>query len=318
MLAQDLSGELEILVVDGGSADRTRSLVEEARHKDGRVRLLGNPARRTPQGLNVGLRNARGEFVARMDAHTLYPPDYLRRAVERLHRGDAEHVSGPMLPEGRGCWSRRIAAVLETKLGVGGASYRLAREELEVDTGFTGVWRRDTLVRHGGWDEAWIVNQDAELAARIRKAGGRIVCLPELGARYIPRNSLRALARQYWRYGLYRAKTSLRHPESMRRSHVFPPGLVVTSVLAAVLPRRHARAPRVLVGIYSAAVLVSAGARASSRDLGTRDILALPVVYGTMHVAWGSGFLVGCARWGVPLRAFARLARDSRSGRGAT
>ena len=48
--------------------------------------------------LNIGLENARGEFVARMDAHTLYPPDYLARGVERLRRGDVAWVSGPQLP----------------------------------------------------------------------------------------------------------------------------------------------------------------------------------------------------------------------------
>ena len=64
--------------------------------------------------------------------------------------------------------------------------------EFEVDTGFTGVWARETLRRHGGWDEGWPVDQDFELAARIRAEGGRIVCVPEMAADYIPRNSLRA------------------------------------------------------------------------------------------------------------------------------
>ena len=164
-----------------------------------------------------------------MDAHTYYPPDYLQLGVDRLRRGGAEHVSGPQLAHGvghagRGGWrspSRPGSApAAPTSAGC-------PEGEIEVDSGFTGVWRRSTLDEQGGWDEGWWNDQDSELAARIRKAGGRIVCLPEMEARYVPRDSLAALARQYWRYGFYRAKTSGRHPETMRRSHVLAPGLAL-------------------------------------------------------------------------------------------
>ena len=102
-------------------------------------------------------------------------------------------------------------------------------------SGFTGIWLRSTLETHGGWDEGWPQNQDAELAARIRDAGGRIVCVPEMAAEYVPRDSLKALARQYFRYGLYRAKTSGRHPESMAASHLLPPA-VAACLAGALLP----------------------------------------------------------------------------------
>ena len=134
------------------------------------------------------------------------------------------------MAEGEGRWSRRVALALTTRLGTGGASFRHAADaEFEVDSGFTGLWWRETLERHGGWDEEWLNDQDFELAARIRKAGGTIVCVPAMAAGYIPRDGLGALARQYHRYGFYRVKTSLRHPESLRRSHVLAPGLVLTA-----------------------------------------------------------------------------------------
>ena len=123
-------------------------------------------------------------------------------------------------------------------LGAGGSAKWAAEEEKDIDTGvFTGVWRRSTLDEYGGWDDGWPVNQDSELAARFFERGSRIVCMPELGALYVPRDSLKKLAKQYWRYGFYRAKTSRYHPSSMRRSAIFPPALVLAVLAAVIAPR---------------------------------------------------------------------------------
>ena len=301
MVAQTHPGPVEFLFIDGGSSDGSRELLAELAAHDPRIRILDNPHRRTPQALNIGLRAARGEYVARMDAHTLYPADYLARGVERLGRGDVAHVSGPQIAEGDGPWSRRVAIALGTPLGFGGAKFRRATGETDVDSGFTGVWRRETVVEHGGWDEGWPVNQDAELAARIRAGGGRLVCVPEMGARYVPRDSLRALARQYWRYGQYRAKTCGRYPKSMRRSHLLPP--VVTVVVAGSLAPARAAAPfRVATAAY-ALVLAGESIRIGLRSSSARRAAWLPAVFAAMHLAWGTGFLVGSARFGIPATA---------------
>jgi succinoglycan biosynthesis protein ExoA len=306
MLTQRFPGSVEFLFIDGASEDRTVEILRELQREDPRIRILENPRRSTPVGLNIGLAEARGPFVARMDAHTLYPEDYLARGVERLRRGGAAHVSGPQLAHGEGTWSRRVAIALNTRLGTGGAQFRHSPAgEIDVDTGFTGVWPRAVLDAHRGWDEQWHNDQDFELAARIRQGGGRIVCLPDMAARYIPRDSLSALARQYWRYGFYRAKTSGAHPDSMRRSHVLPPALVL-SLIAAGLPlswmRRLARAA---VGLWLAAAAGVAVAQLAHSP--PRDAATLPAIFAVMHLAWGFGFLVGCVRFGPPLRALAEL-----------
>jgi glycosyltransferase involved in cell wall biosynthesis len=313
MQAQTFDGPLEFIFLDGGSRDATRAILEELAAADPRIRVLDNPARRVPQALNVGLRAATGEYIARMDAHTSYPPNYIAAGMRRLQGGDVVWVSGPQLAVGSGRWSRRVAMALQSRLGVGGASFRLTTDrEIEVDTGFTGIWRRDTLEAQGGWDEGWPVNQDAELAARIRAAGGRIVCLPEMAASYVPREDLGALARQYWSYGMYRAKTSRHHPESMRRSQVLPPALVVALAGAVLGPRRLAPALRVLAGCYVLAVGVESARQAKP---GRRvDAALLPAVFATMHLAWGAGFIEGSRRFGPPLAALRRVVRPSIDG----
>jgi GT2 family glycosyltransferase len=246
-----------------------------------------------------------------MDAHTFYPPDYLASGIRRLEQGGVDWVAGPQLPQGADAWSRRIELALRSRLGVGGAAFRtLVAGETETDAGFTGVWRRETLEHHEGWDEDWPINEDAELAARIRKAGGRIVCVPEMAAHYVPRRSLRALARQYWRYGQYRAKTSQRHPESARRSHFIPPALVVTAA-GALLPGRIGRAGRLGVGLYAAALILESARLGREHDR-RGDALRLPAVFATMHATWGAGFLAGSARFGPPLAALGRAIRPPR------
>ncbi len=149
---------------------------------------------------------------------------------------------------------------------MGGSPKWVTGGETELDTGvFGGVWHRTTLERLEGWDEGWAVNEDSELAARFRAEGMRIVGLPELAARYIPRDSLRGLARQYARYGFYRAKTARRHPASMRPSLWLPPGLVVTLAAAVAAPRPVRGLARAGIAVYAATLLAGSALRPGGR-----------------------------------------------------
>ncbi len=310
MLAQDLDEPAEFLFIDGGSEDASRSILAQLAARDPRVRVLENPARRTPHALNVGLAHARGEFIARMDAHTFYPPQYLSAGLRRIRRGDVDNVGGAALATGTSPGSRRVARALTTSLGTGGARFRREQsEELEVDTGFAGIWRRATLEAHDGWDEEWINDQDLELAARLRKAGGRIVCIPEMAAGYVPRETLRALARQYAIYGQFRVKTARRHPESLRRSQLLPPALTLTALAAAVGPSpRLVRLPaRAGLAAYAVTLLVSSCRAALAGE--RLEAASLPAVWATLHLSYGVGFLAGCLKHGVPLAGMEQLLR---------
>ncbi len=311
MQLQRFDGTVEFLFADGGSEDRTREILAELAASDPRIRVLENPRRRTASGLNVCLREARGEYVARMDAHTYYADRYIAAGVERLRRGDTEWVSGPAVPRPVGPISRAVALALASWLGRGGSRKwtddPAAAGERELDTGvFGGVWRRELLLEAGGWDERWPINQDSEMASRFLRRGARLVCLPEMAGHYVPRDSLRALARQYFRYGYYRARTFRRHPQSMRRSHLIAPAVslaLITSVLAPRPLRRISRA-----GLLSYLLAVLATATAAARKPGQRTESALLLgVLPAMHLGWGFGTLVGVARFGVPVEALARL-----------
>jgi succinoglycan biosynthesis protein ExoA len=314
MRAQRFPGSLEFLLVDGSSTDRTREILSELASKDPRIRVLENPRRTTPSGLNVALAHARGRWVARMDAHARYPEDYLALGVQRLARGDTRWVSGPQIPTGRGAISRAFSLALKTRLGRGGSQRwgdgrTAANGEFEVDSGvFDGVWERSTLLEFGGWDEGWPRNQDSEMAGRFLARGERLVCLPGMAARYSPRDSLISLFRQYFQYGEYREKTAVRHPHTMRRSHLLAPALALTAVATVASPSPFRRLARRAFAVYGA-VLISAAAQAVSSEEEPEDVVLVPVVLAIMHFAHGAGALRGAVRYGPPLAALARVAR---------
>jgi succinoglycan biosynthesis protein ExoA len=313
MLAQELDGAAEFIFIDGGSTDASAQILRQVAAEHRNVLVLANPHRRTPHALNIGLAAARGRYIARMDAHTIYPPRYLAAGIARLAREDAVgQVSGPQLAAGTGTWSRRIALALSSPLGAGGAGFRRElHEEVEVDTGFTGLWRAETLRELGGWDEEWVNDQDLELAARLRASGRRIVCIPEMAASYIPRSSLSGLARQYQTYGIYRVKSALRHPESLRRSQLLPPALTGSVVLATVPGTPLRRPAQGAVLAYGAALGVAT--MRSLPSAGT-DALWLSPIFTTMHVSYGVGFIRGCLRFGPPLAALRSALRTSQRG----
>jgi succinoglycan biosynthesis protein ExoA len=166
------------------------------------------------------------------------------------------------------------------------------------------------LLRHDGWDEESLVNEDGELAARILAAGGRIVCVPGMAARYVPRNSLTSLTRQYWRYGTYRARTSGLHPESLRRSNLLPPALALGLIAALLAPRPLARLAR--AGLVAYGIAIGGASAAAAREAAAGDAARLPLVFVVMHLAWGFGFLAGSLKFGPPHRAVAQSLRSSR------
>lgn len=317
MRRQRFNGRVEFLLVDGGSVDQTRDVLERLAREDSRIRVLDNPRRTTPSGLNVALAHACGRWVCRMDAHTTYTDDYIQLGVDRLARGDTRWVSGPPVPRGRGRVSGAAALALGTPLGRG-ASRKWAAErgaesmEYELDSGvFGGVWTRATVLEYGGWDERWPRNQDSEMAGRFLARGETLVCLAAMASDYTPRDSLRGLWKQYLQYGQFRERTAVRHPHTMRRSHLIAPSLVVTGAAAVVAPRRIRLASRCGIGLYAAA-LAGAGARSWPAAEHPQDALLVPVVLAVMHFGHGTGTLWGALRYGPPLAAIASVLGLSR------
>ena len=285
ILRQGVDADVEVVVADGRSTDRTADLARAAG-----ASVVPNPAGTTPAGLNAALRSARGDVVVRFDAHAEMPPGYLAACLAALERqrGTAACVGGWRRVAGRGPWGRATAAALASRFGVGNprlwTSPRRGAQPVEVDSVALGAWSAADLRALGGWNERYLRNQDFELNHRLRRAGGRVVFDPGVWSVYRPRESPAAIARQYWDYGRFKALMVTAQPRSLRPRQLAPLALLAT-VAAASVPGRLSSPARATVGIYG----VTLGAVAARSGAGWRTAATLA----TMHLAWGAGFVVG-------------------------
>ena len=232
ILAQDYEASFEVLVADGSERD---GICELVRARFPGVRLVANPDRSIPSGLNRALEAARHPVIARCDARATLPPGYLTRAVATLRRTGAVNVGGRVLPTGSTFFERAVALATSTPIGAGDARYRVGGPEGPVDTVFPGVFPRSALEAAGGWDESLPRNEDYELNWRLREKGGVVWFDPELAVSYRPRGSVGTLARQYFDYGRWKRAVLARHPRSWRLRQLAPPLLLAALAASAAL-----------------------------------------------------------------------------------
>jgi succinoglycan biosynthesis protein ExoA len=296
ILANDYPAtRLEILVVDGNSEDRTREIVRGYAQQYPFIRLLENPRRIIPAALNIGIREARGEIIVRMDAHTTYATDYIRKAVQALEVSGAAMVGAIQRSIGDTPVTRAIAAATTSPFGVGNSFYHYGNESRWVeDSVYLGVWHKKTLTQLSEFNEKWLINEDSELNQRLRQAGGKILLCADLHCSYHVRSTLRALARQYFRYGMWRAKTSIMHPASLGLRQLVPPAFVLSLLLSLAIVRISLPLALLVPVAYTLTNFIISAAIVARRRL---DCFLVPVAFCTIHLSWGAGFVLGLARF---------------------
>ena len=305
VLAQDYPADrMEILVADGMSEDGTREVIRQVSGSE-RVRIIDNPERLTPMGLNRAYRASQGSIIVRIDGHCVVRPDYVRRCVELLGEHGCEGVGGPIETIGTTWMSRAIAAAMSSSFGVGGSAFRVIKDrELWADTIPFPAYTRDAIQRVGLYDEELVRNQDDEYNARLRKAGGRLLMSPALKSRYYSRSSLRSLARQYFQYGVWKVRVLQKHPRQMRWRH-FVPAAFVLVLLAAILGAAVGVASPTFAFMLAASYLAALvfATILDCRRVGWSYVTVLPLAYGILHLSYGSGFVLGLVRfwnrWGA-------------------
>lgn len=291
-LDQDYDGTIAVTVAVGPGRDATWELAEARAALDPRVTVVANPSGRTPVGLNLAIAKGSAPVVARVDAQSVLPPRYLRRAVETLARTGAANVGGIQQPVGDNGLQRVIAVGMCSPFGAGPARFRRDGYEGPTDTVYLGVFRRDALERVGGFDDTLERNQDFELNWRLREAGEQVWLDPALVVSYRPRATFRSLASQYYQYGAWKRHVLRRNPRSLQPRQTVAPLLVIGLIVSGIeLLRGRARGWLLPAAYTGAALVVARDARGALPRKSDRYLLM--AVFATMHVAWGVGFLFG-------------------------
>src|ERR1700722_4912697 len=290
VLGQDYPGPMELILAVGPSADRTEQIARDLAREEPRITVVTNPSGRIATALNLALRTARHQVIARIDGHALFPPDYVKTAVAILAETGAADVGGVMAAAGGAPFQQAGAGGMTSKAG-------------PADSVYLGVYRRDLIEQAGGWDEEMLRAEDWELNYRIRARGGLVWFSPDLQVTYRPRENVRRLGSQYSRYGRWRRVVMRDHPETASSRYLAPPmaaalntigllaGLAGLAGLAAGAP---VPVPALTAGlpiplIYLAGITAVSAALSRDEPAGVRA--RLPLVLAVMHLCWGAGFL---------------------------
>jgi glycosyltransferase involved in cell wall biosynthesis len=295
VLRQDYPpGCFEVIVVDGMSEDATREIVSDYVQRDARVRIIDNPHRVTPNGLNAAIAVARGEILCRIDGHCEVAVDFVSQNVRLLdEHPEAWVVGGPTIHAGRGLRGKAAALAMSHPLGAGGARHRFPSYEGYADTVAFPAFRRWVFDRVGLFDETLIRTEDDELHYRVTQAGGLIFVSPRVRNVYHVRERLTELFRQHFQYSFWRIPVIRKHGTPTTFRQVVPIlFFAAMSVLAgAGVWVRQPLLALALPGAYGTALLLF-GASVAPRA-GVRVASLMPATVMTVHVAYASGMAYG-------------------------
>ncbi|TLX16808.1 glycosyltransferase family 2 protein [Rhizobium sp. MHM7A] len=292
--------DYEILVVDGLSTDRTKEIVLEIALANPKVRYIENPRRIQAAAINIGAREAHplAKAFVQADAHCGYPKDFSRKIVLAMRENNATSAVVPMLTVGEETpFQAAVALAQNSKLGNGGSAHRASGTQSGcVDHGHHAAFDKAFFLEHGGYDENFPINHDGEYDVRTAKAGAKVWMAADCSIRYFPRKTLKALAKQYFRYGLGRANTIFKHKARPKLRQLAPVVITTGVVGGAVLGHWDGRfnllplGYGVLIAAYSWK-LVRASDPPSDTATTTLKVSRVTLAFATMHLAWGAGFL---------------------------
>ena len=179
---------------------------------------------------------------------------------------------------------------MTSRFGVGNSKFHYGGKEGPTDTVYLGVYDAEVFHELGGFNEALVRNQDYELNIRIRENGHSVWFNPNLVVRYRPRTSLRALFRQYFQYGQWKRSVLRLHPSSIKTRQIAPPMLLIGILFGLATAIFYSLWGLLIPSIYLISVAVASLIQKSNKR---SEKILLILVFPTMHIAWGLGFLIG-------------------------
>ncbi|HUS87733.1 MAG TPA: glycosyltransferase family 2 protein [Bacteroidales bacterium] len=298
-------GLLEIIVIDGTSDDSTRELVDEYIRKHPFIRLLHNPDKITPKGLNIGITNAKGDIIMRMDVHSRYCSNYISTLVHYLDELNCDNVGGMWItkPSGTNIIARAIAVATSLPFGIGDAWYRIGENRIrQVDTVPYGCYRKKVFKEIGYFDEDLIRNQDDEFNARLIKNGGKIYLIPEARIEYYARESLNEIIKMFYQYGFYKPLVNIKVGKPATIRQLIPPLFVLylLSILVSLFFKLYLfpYTLTILAIYFILNILNSLVTAIKEKDI--KLALVLPIIFCSIHLSYGFGYIAGLVYHPIP------------------
>jgi len=299
IVANDYPKEkMEILVLDGMSEDPTREIVERYSERYPMIRLVDNPQKHIPAAMNLGIREARGETIIKMDAHSTFRREHISLCVAYQEKYGAENVGGvcKITPGADTATARAIMLGLGHRFGSGNANVKVgvAKPTWSDSTAF-GCFKKDLFERIGMYDENLLSSSDLDLNQRIQAAGGGILVVPDVVIDYVADANLRALRRHVFADGVWVSYVMKFGKRAFSWRHWVPAAFVLGLAGALALGavnRWFLWIGLGVAGVY-AAVSFAVSLQIATREREPRFALLLPVVFAVRHFVHGLGTLFG-------------------------
>ena len=288
--------EMEILFIDGNSDDRTVSIITRYSRSDPDfIRVINNPNRTQAYAMNIGIREAKGKYIIRLDAHSDYDEQYISECVRLLETEKYQNVGGIAETCSRTKFGQIVALMMSSRFGVGNSQFRTSSEGGFVDTVPFGAFRKDYLLEIGGFDERLDRNEDNEINYRIRKRGGKVYLSPTIKFKYYCRDSLDGILRMAFQNGKWTVIASKLCPGSMSLRHLIP--LIFVLSLITLIPLS-------FVSIWFFRILLLELLLYCSLSLifslkthsDMKSIIKLALLFPAFHISYGCGSLFGIVK----------------------
>lgn len=294
LLLQDYPQEcMEWIFVDGMSSDRTRELIMAYIEKYPKlIKLLSNSNKTVPYAMNIGIKNARGKYIIRLDAHADYNNDYISKCVYYLDTTDADNVGGVAETKSKGSVGNAIAKMLSSRFGVGNSEFRTNGESGYIDTVPFGAFRREVFEKWGGYDERLTRNQDNEMNYRIRKNGGKIYLSSDIKLSYYCRDSIKGISDMAVKNGMWNVITMKLCPGSMGVRHFIPLAFLLSLIIlpiAGIIYHPIWWLFALEMKLYFVLDCLFSAMQAS----GIKEFFLLFLLFPVFHITYGAGSLKG-------------------------
>ncbi|MEN3042520.1 MAG: glycosyltransferase family 2 protein [Fervidobacterium sp.] len=216
----------EIVVVDGMSVDKTVDVVQGYIEKYGdKIKIVENPRIYTPSGLNIGILKSTGDYVMIASGHARYSENYISECVDSIQNGECDVAGGVMevTPRYNSSKAVAISEVLKNPFGIGMAKYRIgAPTKIYVDTVAYGIYKREIFENVGLFNEKLIRNQDIEFNLRLKKAGYKIMLIPQARSYYFARDNYGKLWKNNFLNGFWVTYSSKFVKKAYKMRHLIP------------------------------------------------------------------------------------------------